>query len=109
MIVANETTGLVSGNEKGIASRKAQLLAFAFSIIGCLCCGSVALFSVYIPTLQQELGYSLIQINVISISCMLGTYLIVPLLGYLGDRYGQSKSDYWEEFCFLWPISTLRI
>ncbi|CAN6595514.1 probable transporter Mch1p [Trichomonascus vanleenenianus] len=63
-------------------------VAFFLCVISCLSAGSIGLFSLYTPSLQHQLGYSQYQINAIATAAELGTYLPVPLLGYLGDKYG---------------------
>lgn len=63
---------------------------FALSILGTLSAASISLFSMYGQTLQHKLGFSQVQVNSVSISSLLGMYLLMPVIGYLGDTYGSN-------------------
>lgn len=63
---------------------------FALSILGTLSAASISLFSMYGQTLQHKLGFSQVQVNSVSISSLLGMYLLMPVIGYLGDTFGSN-------------------
>lgn len=66
------------------------LLPFILAISCCLCAGSISIFSLYTTPFRSTLGLTQYQINAIAISAELGMYFPVPLIGYFGDKYGQS-------------------
>lgn len=66
------------------------LSIFALSILGTLSAASISLFSMYGQTLQHKLGFSQVQVNSVSISSLLGMYLLMPVIGYLGDTFGSN-------------------
>lgn len=51
------------------------------------CAGSITGFSIYGPLLLSRLHYSQFRVNAVSVAAELGTYLPVPIFGYLCDRY----------------------
>lgn len=53
-----------------------------------LCAGSITTFSLYGPLLQTHLRYNQFQVNAVSISGELSQYLLLPLIGFICDRYG---------------------
>ncbi|KAI9803356.1 MAG: putative monocarboxylate transporter mch1 [Piccolia ochrophora] len=65
----------------------ARYASFGCAILNCLCAGSITAFSLYGHLFISRLGYSLLQVNIISVTAELAMYLPVPLWGYLCDRY----------------------
>lgn len=63
-------------------------VAFVMALVCCGCANSITLFSMFAPGFQHQLGYSLLEINNISIASALGMYLPVPILGYVADNFG---------------------
>lgn len=63
-------------------------VAFVMALVCCGCGNSITLFSMFAPGFQHRLGYSLLDINNISIAAALGMYLPVPVLGYVADKMG---------------------
>lgn len=57
----------------------------------CLLCASITVFSLYTAQFSSALGYSTLQINIISIAAETGLYAVVPYLGYLADTYRLSN------------------
>lgn len=92
--MAEETVGLLTGSSSPytrFTNRKnTKAIAFLLCILCCLTPGSVQLYSIYTPAFQHKLGYNQFQINTVGVAAELGMYLPVPLLGYIGDKYGQS-------------------
>jgi len=75
-----------NGSQTVSAARSAA--AFCMSLVCCGCANSISLFSMFAPGFKHKLGYSLLEINNISIAVSLGMYLPVPILGYIADRQG---------------------
>lgn len=63
-------------------------ISFGAAILNCLAAGSVAVFALYAPQLQQHLHYTSLQVNAIGIAFQLGLYLTVPILGAICDTQG---------------------
>lgn len=63
-------------------------VSFFAAILNCLAAGTIAVFALYSPQLQQQLHYSSLQVNAIGIACQLGLYLTVPILGVICDTLG---------------------
>jgi MFS family permease len=85
----DERTGLLSSRIDSRSSYK--WISFLLCLLCCLSASSITIFSVYTTEFQRILGYSQLQINAISIAAEIGMYFPVPLLGYAGDKHGQSK------------------
>lgn len=90
-----ETTRLLQPQEapsnqaiKYDEQRVRSVAAFVLALVCCGCANSITLFSMFAPGFQHQLGYSLLEINNISIAASLGMYLPVPILGYIADRKG---------------------
>ena len=52
--------------------------------------GSITAFSLYGHLLLTRLRYTQLQVNAVSIAAEIAMYLLVPLFGYLCDRYSPS-------------------
>ncbi|KAG5358329.1 putative transporter MCH1 [Yarrowia sp. B02] len=93
--MADERTPLKAPTASGAAPKPALpqpagKSIFFLSILGTLSAASISLFSMYGQTLQHNLGFSQVQVNSVSISSLLGMYLLMPVIGYLGDTYGSN-------------------
>jgi MFS family permease len=77
-----------SNNESQTVSAARSAAAFGIALACCGCANSISLFSMFAPGFKHKLGYSLLEINDISIAASLGMYLPVPILGYIADRLG---------------------
>ncbi|KIY04165.1 uncharacterized protein Z520_00857 [Fonsecaea multimorphosa CBS 102226] len=64
-----------------------RILSFVCAVLSCLCAGSITSFSLYGARFLQDLHYSQLRVNAVSITAELAMYLPVPLFGYLCDRY----------------------
>ncbi|KAK7205963.1 major facilitator superfamily domain-containing protein [Myxozyma melibiosi] len=71
------------------ATRYRQILTFASALLCCICGGSIMLFSLYAPQFQTHLGYTQVQVNVLSILGEVGMYLTTPIVGITADIYGS--------------------
>jgi MFS family permease len=56
-----------------------------------LCAGSVTAYSLYGHLFLKHLHYTQFQVNIVSITAELSTYLPVPIFGYLCDRYSPGS------------------
>lgn len=74
--------------------------AFVLALVCCGCANSITLFPMFAPGFQHDLGYSLFQINTISIASSLGMYLPVPILGMIADRMGPGNLGLISMFLF---------
>lgn len=66
-----------------------RITAFILSLITCVLDASVVTFSLFNSDFITHLGYTQVDINVISGSMLIGLYLTLPLLGYLADAHGS--------------------
>ncbi|SCW01789.1 LAFE_0E07294g1_1 [Lachancea fermentati] len=63
-------------------------VAFIIALISCIAAGFVTLISLFTQPWQHRLGYSALQVNLVSSAVNLGGYLTPPLLGMLSDSHG---------------------
>lgn len=70
-------------------SRK-NVIAFLLALVCSGTAGSISLFSMFAPAMQQDTGLKVMEINLIAIAGELGMYVPVPLIGYFGDTYGPA-------------------
>lgn len=63
---------------------------FSADLLASLCAGSITTYSLYAPRFLTHLRYTQLQVNAISIAAEMGLYLLVPLFGYLCDRYSPA-------------------
>lgn len=82
--------GILERDRQKMKREVVRYLSFAWSIVNCLCCGSITAYSLYGPLFQSRLHYSQLQVNIVSIVADLALYLPVPAWGYLCDRYGPA-------------------
>lgn len=73
-----------------IGTRAIKNIAFAMSLLTCLCASSVLLFSFFSTSLHETYKISYLDVNLIASCSSIGLYLFLPILGYLGDCYGPS-------------------
>lgn len=73
-----------------LSNESRKSIAFACALLNALSAGSLLIFSLYGPVFQAELGYSNLQINVVSLAGELGMYLVVPALGWAVDTHGPA-------------------
>ncbi|KAJ6144909.1 transporter mch1 [Penicillium chermesinum] len=62
--------------------------------------GSITGFSLYGHLLLTRLQYSQLRVNAVSISAAVSMYLLVPIFGYLCDRYSPSPLSLLAGFLF---------
>lgn len=67
-----------------------RYVAFASSILSCLCAGSITAFSLYGHLFQKRLLYTQLEVNTVSIAAEIALYLPVSFFGYLCDRLGPA-------------------
>ncbi|KIW64604.1 hypothetical protein PV04_09527 [Phialophora macrospora] len=77
-----------------------RVLSFASAVLSCLCAGSIASFSLYGARFLQDLHYTQFRVNIVSISAELGLYLVVPLFGYICDRYSPPPLSFLSSILF---------
>lgn len=61
---------------------------FIISLFACISAGLLNMVSVYTIPWQLRLGYSSLDVNLISAAANLGAYLTPPILGVLSDSHG---------------------
>ncbi|OQD74954.1 hypothetical protein PENDEC_c009G07191 [Penicillium decumbens] len=94
----NNDDGLLNDVVEGIVERDRQkihrevvrAISFAWGVVTCLGAGSITAFSLYGHLLLTRLRYTQLQVNAVSIAAEIAMYLLVPLFGYLCDRYSPS-------------------
>lgn len=62
--------------------------------------GSITAFSLYGPLFLTRLHYSQLRVNAVSIAAEIAQYLLVPLFGFLCDRYGPSPLSFFSGLVF---------
>lgn len=65
-----------------------RYMSFTLSLLTCLVDANVTVFSLFTTSMINELGYTQIDINIISGYMLVGLYLTLPVLGYLADAHG---------------------
>ncbi|KAK6459795.1 monocarboxylate permease [Scheffersomyces xylosifermentans] len=65
-------------------------LAFVIALVSCLSAGSIMLFTLFSTSLHELLGFTYLQVNFIASLSAIGMYLCLPVLGYLGDKFGPA-------------------
>lgn len=65
-------------------------VSFASAMLGAMGAGSLTAFSLYGHLFQERLHYSQYQVNGVSIVASFSVYLLVPLFGYVCDRFGPA-------------------
>ncbi|KAK9467366.1 major facilitator superfamily domain-containing protein [Lipomyces arxii] len=84
----DETMSRLSSNAKRRLVIK-KGITFASALLNCLCAGTVMVFSLYAPQFQTRLGYTQVQVNILSILVEVGMYLTSPIVGMSADIYGS--------------------
>lgn len=77
-----------------------NVVSFILALICCGSAGAIALFSMFAPAMQNDTGLKVMEINLIAIAGELGQYVPVPLIGFVGDRYGPSCIGVLSTFLF---------
>jgi MFS family permease len=80
--------GVIANDSERMKKEVLRYMGFIWAIVQCLGAGSITAFSLYGHLFFKDLKYSQLQVNGISITAELATYLPVPIWGYLCDRYG---------------------
>ena len=65
-----------------------------------LCGGSITAFSLYGHLFLSRLRYTQLQVNAVSITVELSSYLVIPLVGYVCDRYNPGLLSLLSSFLF---------
>ncbi|CAI7630785.1 transporter mch1 [Penicillium manginii] len=95
---ANSDDGLLTDVVEGIVERDRRIMhrevvrvvSFAWGVVTCLGAGSITAFSLYGHLLLTRLHYTQLRVNAVSIAAEVAMYLLVPLFGFLCDRYSPS-------------------
>ncbi|KAJ5179075.1 transporter mch1 [Penicillium capsulatum] len=82
--------GIVERDRRKIHKEVVRAVSFAWAVITCLGAGSITAFSLYGHLFLTRLHYTQLQVNTVSIAAEISMYLLVPLFGYLCDRYSPS-------------------
>ncbi|KAJ5101910.1 hypothetical protein NUU61_004132 [Penicillium alfredii] len=82
--------GIVERDRRKMQKEVVRILSFAWGVISCLGAGSITAFSLYGHLLLTRLHYSQLRVNAVSIAAEISMYLLVPLFGYLCDRYSPA-------------------
>ena len=79
--------GIIDRDRLRMKRQVTKIASFVVAVLSCLCAGSITGFSLYGPRFLADLHYTQYQVNAVSITAELAMYLLVPLFGYLCDRY----------------------
>ncbi|KAK9234971.1 major facilitator superfamily domain-containing protein [Lipomyces kononenkoae] len=78
---------------RGLAARRVKvkkIITYASALLSCICAGSIMIFALYAPQFQTYMGYSQVQVNLLSILGEAGMYLTTPIVGISADLYGSA-------------------
>ena len=79
--------GAIEQDRQKMARNVTRYTSFASAILSCLCAGSITAYSLYGPLFLRHLQYTQYQVNAVSTTAELATYLPVPIFGWLCDRF----------------------
>ncbi|KAJ5832508.1 hypothetical protein N7474_000819 [Penicillium riverlandense] len=91
---------IVERDRRKMHKEMVRVCSFAWGVVSCLGAGSITAFSLYGHLLLTRLRYSQLQVNAVSIAAEISMYLLVPLFGYLCDRYSPSPLSLFSGFVF---------
>ncbi|KAJ5160166.1 transporter mch1 [Penicillium canariense] len=89
-LLSDVVDGILERDRRKMHKEVVRVISFAWGVVTCLGAGSITAFSLYGHLLLTRLRYTQLQVNVVSIAAEIAMYLLVPLFGYLCDRYGPS-------------------
>ncbi|KAI1813076.1 major facilitator superfamily domain-containing protein [Poronia punctata] len=90
-----DASSTASRRRRAIALRT---IAFVSAFVGALGAGSITVFSLYGHLFQSRLHYTQFQINGIASTMNIATYMPVPIVGYMIDRFGPSPLSLLSSF-----------
>ncbi|KAJ5690033.1 hypothetical protein N7462_004425 [Penicillium macrosclerotiorum] len=99
-LLSDVVDGIVERDRKKIRKEVIRVVSFIWGIITCLGAGSITAFSLYGHLLLTRLRYTQLQVNAVSIAAEIAMYLLVPLFGYLCDRYSPSPLSLFSGLVF---------
>lgn len=88
MSAISETSPLLRGPGRSQGIRKR--VSYCLTLLNCLFSASFTVFSLYSVFFEEQLGYTPLNVNYVSIAAEMGLYLCVPALGYLADASNLS-------------------
>ncbi|KAJ5945676.1 hypothetical protein N7454_002515 [Penicillium verhagenii] len=89
-LLSDVVEGIVQRDRRKMEKEVIRVISFVWGVITCLGAGSITAFSLYGHLLLTRLHYTQLRVNAISIAAEIAMYLLVPLFGYLCDRYSPS-------------------
>ncbi|KAJ5653888.1 hypothetical protein N7490_000891 [Penicillium lividum] len=89
-LLSDVVEGIVERDRRKMHNEVIRIISFVWGVITCLGAGSITAFSLYGHLLLTRLHYTQLRVNAISIAAEIAMYLLVPLFGYLCDRYSPS-------------------
>ncbi|KAJ5370674.1 transporter mch1 [Penicillium cataractarum] len=89
-LLSDVVDGIVERDRRKMHKEVVRVISFAWGVVTCLGAGSITAFSLYGHLLLTRLRYTQLQVNAVSIAAEIAMYLLVPLFGYLCDRYSPS-------------------
>ncbi|KAJ5527388.1 hypothetical protein N7513_011547 [Penicillium frequentans] len=89
-LLSDVVDGIVERDRRKMHKEVIRVISFVWAIITCLGAGSITAFSLYGHLLLTRLHYTQLRVNAISIAAEIAMYLLVPIFGYLCDRYSPS-------------------
>ncbi|KAJ6102762.1 hypothetical protein N7486_005189 [Penicillium sp. IBT 16267x] len=89
-LLSDVVDGIVERDRRKMHREVIRVMSFVWGIITCLGAGSITAFSLYGHLLLTRLCYTQLRVNAISIAAEIAMYLLVPIFGYLCDRYSPS-------------------
>ncbi|KAJ5713134.1 transporter mch1 [Penicillium malachiteum] len=89
-LLSDVVEGIVERDRRKMHKEAIRIVSFIWGVITCLGAGSITAFSLYGHLLLTRLQYTQLRVNAVSIAAEISMYLLVPLFGFLCDRYSPS-------------------
>ncbi|KAJ5697479.1 transporter mch1 [Penicillium malachiteum] len=89
-LLSDVVEGIVERDRRKMHKEVIRIVSFVWGVITCLGAGSITAFSLYGHLLLTRLQYTQLRVNAVSIAAEISMYLLVPLFGFLCDRYSPS-------------------
>ncbi|KAK9362762.1 major facilitator superfamily domain-containing protein [Lipomyces starkeyi] len=103
MSIVDDSSLEDDASSRRLAARSVKIkkaITYASALLSCICAGSIMIFSLYAPQFQTHMGYSQVQVNLLSILGEVGMYLTTPIVGISADVYGSAVLSFLAAILF---------
>ncbi|KAK9318034.1 major facilitator superfamily domain-containing protein [Lipomyces starkeyi] len=101
--IVDDSTLEDDASSRRLAARSVKIkkgITYASALLSCICAGSIMIFSLYAPQFQTHMGYSQVQVNLLSVLGEAGMYLTTPIVGISADVYGSAVLSFLAAILF---------